>query len=110
MVKLTVHGGDFKKDDGWFYPGGHFLLLNKDGKAESIPLASIEAAEPATETLLRVFGGDESLRADFQRGTTTCNVNEQMFIACFDDGRLLLASTDQESIKQICAAGEPESC
>jgi hypothetical protein len=100
MAKLTVHGGDFKKGDGWFYPSGSFLLNNKEDKPEPIPLTNVEAAERASDSALRFFTGGESLHADFERS----KVHKWAFIACFDDGRLLFASTDQDSFEQICAA------
>jgi hypothetical protein len=48
----------------------------------------------------------ESLRADFECAMSEGKTGERMFIACFDDGRLLLASTDRTSFEEICAARE----
>jgi hypothetical protein len=104
MAKLTVHGGDFKKGEGWFYPGGRFVLDDEEGTQHSIPLVEIEAAEHASEASLRAFGCD----ADFEHAKAECEAEAQMFIACFDDGRLLLASTDQQSFEEICAASKSE--
>jgi len=50
MAKLMVHGGDFAKGgDGWFYPGGRFVLRDTNGRPESLPLARLEAADQASE-------------------------------------------------------------
>jgi hypothetical protein len=104
MAKLMVHGGDFAKGDGWFYPGGRFVLRDKNGWPESILLARVEAADHASEVSLALFGGGESLRADFECAMSEGKTRERMFIACFDDGRLLLASTDRTSFEEICAS------
>ncbi len=107
MAKLMVHGGDFAKGDGWFYPGGRFVLRDKNGKPESIPLTRVEVADHASKVSLRIFGADESLRSDFENATVESEW--RMFLACFDDGRLLLASTDQRSFAEICAPRQPET-
>jgi hypothetical protein len=107
MAKLTIHGGDFKKGDGWFYSGSRFVLHDVHGRPQSIPLVQIEAAERASESSLRIFGCDESLLSNFEQAKAERKAGEQMFIACFDDGRLLLASTDQQSVEEVCAA-QPE--
>src|SRR6266849_4547007 len=49
MAKLMVHGGDFAKGDGWFYPRGRFVLRDKNGKPEPLPLARLEVADQASE-------------------------------------------------------------
>ena len=106
MAKLVVHGGDFTKGDGWFYQGGGFVLHDKNKKPESIPLARVEMADHASKTSLRIFKNDESLRSDFE--SATVEAEWRMFLACLDDGRLLLASTDQKSFEEICAPRQPE--
>ena len=75
MAKLTVHGGDFRRGDGWFYPGGQLVLRNDDGKSESIPLARVEIAEQASKASLRIYGGDEVLHADFERAITESEIS-----------------------------------
>jgi len=106
---LKVHGGDFTKGDGWFYPGG-LVLRDRNGKPESIPLPRVQAADHASEISLTMFGGGETLRADFERAMIEGDTAERrLFIAIFADGRLLLASTDQRSFEEICAPRQPET-
>jgi hypothetical protein len=108
MAKLTVHGGDFKKGSGWFYPGEHFSLYDKTGQLESIPLARIEASDRASASTLEIFECDESVCADFEKARLEIELSDRMFIASFDDGRFLLASTDQNSFRQICPTLHPD--
>jgi hypothetical protein len=69
MAKLKIHGGDFAKGDGWFYPGVRIVLRDKNGKPESIPLKDLEVADHASEASLRIFGGDEVLIGELERAT-----------------------------------------
>jgi hypothetical protein len=109
MAKLTVHGGDFRRGDGWFYPGGTLVLRNSDGKPESISLAGVEIAGQASGASLRIYGGDEVLHADFEQAKSESETGKRIFIACLADGRLLLASTDQESFEEICTPRQLEA-
>jgi hypothetical protein len=103
VPKITVRGGDFAKGPGWFYSGGHFELHDRKAKPEAVPLACVVAAYLATEIVLSLFGADEALRADFERADKDAsNGDKMLFLASFDDGRLLLASTDLRSFKLIC--------
>jgi len=99
---IEVHGGDFAKGPGWFYPGGSFVMRAKNGRPESIPLSRLEAADHASEISLQIFGAGEALRMDFERATGSEAAGRRLFIAIFADGRLLLASTDQASFEEIC--------
>jgi hypothetical protein len=103
VPKITVRGGDFAKGAAWFYSGGHFELHDRKAKPEAVPLACVVAAYLATEIVLSLFGADEALRADFERADKDAsNGDKMLFLASFDDGRLLLASTDLRSFKLIC--------
>jgi hypothetical protein len=103
-AKLTVHGGDFTKGNGYFYSGKRFLLRDRNGQPETNPLVRIEACDLASELTLDIFECDDALRADLKHAT---GVRERIFIAYFDDGRHLLASTDQRSFEQICGPRSP---
>jgi len=102
---IEVHGGDFAKGVGWFYPGGSFVMRAKNGRPESIPLSRLEAADHASQISLRIFGAGEALRMDFEHATESVAAGHSLFIAIFADGRLLLASIEQTSFEQICGAG-----
>jgi hypothetical protein len=102
---IEVHGGDFTKGVGWFYPGVSFVLRAENGRPVSIPFSQLEGVDDASETSLQEFGADETLRIDFEHATESVAAGHCLFIAKFADGRLLLASTDQNSFEEICAAG-----
>jgi hypothetical protein len=104
MAKLRIQGGDFTRGEGWFYPVGGFVLRGEHNRPQSIPLSQLEAVDHASEISLTTFGADETLRTDYERARTEGAAGEQIFIAIFNDGRLLLASTDQKSFEEICAS------
>jgi hypothetical protein len=101
MAKLVIYGGDFSKGDGWFYSGRSFVLRNKSGKPETIPLSSLEVTNQASRATVMAYGDDTALVADLQRVATG---DPLTFIARFVDGRLLMASTDPKSYGEILAA------
>lgn len=98
---LEVHGGDFTRGFGWFYRDGSFVLRAKNGRPEGIPASQLEAVDHASE-ILEIFDAAKTLRNDFEHATVA--TGQTLFIAVFADGRMLLASTDQPSFEQICAA------
>ena len=101
MATFEVHGGDFAKGTGWFYPGRSFVLRDKHGRPEGIPFSRLEAADQASEISLQIFGAGEALRMDFEHAIESVAAGHRLFIAAFADGRLLLASTEQTSFEQI---------
>ena len=111
MAAIDVLGGDFAKGIAAFHRGSGFLLRDKDGKADTIPLCRLQWADHASEVSLEVFGAFE-LRADLAAAESESQ-GRRVFIAIFVDGRLLLASTDETSFQEICKPrgcdGTPES-
>ena len=104
MARIDVHGGDFTKGVGAFHTGGGFMLRDRDGKSETIPLCRLQIVEHASEVSLQIYGAGDAVRADFQCAAESEAAGRRVFIALFADGRLLLASTDQTSFEQICGA------
>jgi hypothetical protein len=107
---IEVRGGDFTKGVGWFYRGVSFVLRAANGRPASISFSQLEAVDQASEISLQIFGADETLRRDFEHAVELIApelvaAGHCLFIAKFTDGRLLLASTDQNSFEEICAAG-----
>ena len=101
MAKLTIHGEDFARGDGWYYSPGCFVLLDKNGRPESIPLAEVLAVDHATESALWEFGASVPVVSEL---VPVLDVStEPTFVAIFRDGRLLVASTDVKSFEEIYA-------
>ena len=48
MARIDVHGGDFTNGMGAFHIGGGFVLRDRDGKSETIPLCRLQIAEHAS--------------------------------------------------------------
>jgi hypothetical protein len=104
MAKLKIHGGDFAKGDGWFYQSSGFVLRDKKGKSEPIPPKALAVADHASQKSIRAIGGNETLVGELERAPVGDKAGaQQIFVACFGDGRLLLASTDPKSYRKICA-------
>jgi hypothetical protein len=106
MAKLVIYGGDFSKGDGWFYSGRSFVLRNKSGKPETIPLSSLEVTNQASRATVMAYGGDTALVAGLQRVAPD---DPLTFIAQFVDGQLLMASTDPKSHGEILVARSRKS-
>jgi hypothetical protein len=104
MARIDVHGGDFTKGVGAFHTGGGFILRDRDGKSETIPLCRLRMVDHASEISLQIFGAGEAVRTDFEHAPESEGAGRRVFIALLADGRLLLASTDQTSFEQICDA------
>jgi hypothetical protein len=108
MGKLKIHAGDFAKGRAWFHPGTGFVLQNKNGKRESIPIEDLVVEDEATEGSIRALGGDEAMIGELERVAPSDRTKGQrLFIASFDDGRLLLASARLRSYTEICVACRP---
>jgi hypothetical protein len=60
LAKLTIHGEDFARGDGWSY-SPTFVLRDKNGKTQFIPLSEVAAVDHATESALWEFGASVSL-------------------------------------------------
>jgi hypothetical protein len=69
---------------------------------DSALLASIEATDHVSAVSLRIFGASEPLIHELAHVLDTDN--QRSFVVIFRDGRLLIASTDQKSFEEICAA------
>jgi hypothetical protein len=100
-ARIDVHGGDFPKGGGSFHTSSGFLLIDRDGKPETIPLSQLGIADHASEISLAIVGASASTRAQFERAAAA--PGQRMFIAVFADGRQLLASTDPKTFEEICA-------
>jgi hypothetical protein len=107
MGRLKIYGGDFAKGRAWFYPHSGFLLRTKNGRRESISAEGLAVVDEATEETILALGGDEVLLDDLVRVPPSDRSGSRVFIATFDDGRLLLASASSRSYMEICATRRP---
>jgi hypothetical protein len=101
MGRLKIYGGNFAKGRAWFTPRAGFVLRDKDGKQESISVEALAVAGRATEESILALGGDEALVDELERVPPSDKIGGQrVFIASFDDGRLLLASASLRSYRR----------
>src|SRR5258708_297395 len=100
MNNFNVIGGDFARRLGWFYPEW-FVLHDRDGRPQRIPLASLAVAEPASPEAIMALGADESLVAQLE--DLRPDERAGAFVALFSDGRILLGVADPHTREVICA-------
>jgi hypothetical protein len=109
MATITVHGGDYAQGRAWFYPspprgksdGFGFVVRHHDDQLHRIPVEDIGAAELATVEAIMTLGGDEAMVEALAQLSN--DERASAFVALFTDGTLLLASTDPETCRRICA-------
>lgn len=115
MAKISVHAGDFLKEDGHF-SSSSFVLKTKEHMwvGEVIHCSQLETVEVASEESVKKIGGTigwgaagalilgpVGLLAGLLLGGKK---KEVTFIAKFKDGRKLLATTDNGTYVKIQAA------
>jgi hypothetical protein len=114
MTKITVHAGDFTKGDG-SYLFGKLILRNKSHclLGEKIPAKQLKHVTAATEETVKKFAGTVGwgavgaialgpvgLLAGLLLGGKS---KEVTFIAELEDGRKLLATTDNKTFIDLQA-------
>jgi hypothetical protein len=97
VPNLRIHGGDFATGDGWYYSADRFALRDKNGRPEILPLSDVLAVDSASKSSMQEFGVSESLVGELAPDTN----NQRTFVIIFQDGRLLVASTDVKSFGEI---------
>lgn len=101
MPRIVVHGGDFPQSAGAWQSDLGFYLIDVTGAPETIPPDQLTMADHASEITLGIAGASAATRAQFEQATVP--PGHVMFVAVFGDGRMLLASTDQQTFECICA-------
>ena len=115
MARLKVHAGDFDTHGQSVYIAGQFVM-SKPGRfwGEKIPASALRTVEVASEETVTKLGGaagwglvggallgPAGLLAGLLHGGRK---NEVTFVAEFQDGRRLLATTSAKAFREIRAA------
>jgi hypothetical protein len=114
MAKVKVHAGDWAKGDHSFMFGQFSLRRDGAWSAETIAATTLSELEVASEESVKKLGGTVGwgavglvalgpvgLLAGLLLGG---NKKDVTFVAKFNDGRKMLATTDSKSFTQMKAA------